>query len=395
MFSKKQGQQAQQILNSLYLHGPISRADLSRLLKITPATVTELTGRLISDGILIEGDEDPSDSGVGRKKILLEIVPNYRYFAGFELSDNKLVCSLMDNLGQPVATKVIRGSRELSFPLTEDQTAELMLSFLSENQSVTVSAIGLAIPGHYHKTEDRILSNRSLWSSFDLGRIRNRLSVPLFIKNNVKCMALSKLYLQADKANRNFIFVNVRHGIFAAHVHQGDLYADDNYLVGEIGHSVVNPNGEECECGLSGCLQTYASSAWIVKKAKIAYQTGKTLHLQHLVGHQDELTLEHVLQAYHLGEEMLYQIIEQAITYLAQQLSNMLVLVDAKVIYIHGKLFEDQVIADKLQRRLRTTRSIIEVDSKNDMEVLPYNPYLGSIGAAALALRQDLIFGYR
>ena len=35
----------------------------------------------------------------------------------------------------------------------------------------------------------------------------------------------------------------------------------------EIGHMKINPAGEYCLCGRRGCLETYASATWLVRRA--------------------------------------------------------------------------------------------------------------------------------
>ena len=56
--SKKQHEQRNEIIEQLYLKGPLSRADLAKILQITPATMTELTGYLIKEGLLLEIGEE-------------------------------------------------------------------------------------------------------------------------------------------------------------------------------------------------------------------------------------------------------------------------------------------------------------------------------------------------
>lgn len=389
MLSRKQREQAQDIMNSLYLYGPMPRSELSRLLGITPATMTEVTSYLIDKGILSTmGDSLEKNQG-SRRKVPLRIVSQQAYYLGVEISESKLVFCIADNIGQVQVTSTLRDG---SFSLSEQHILAAIQSFLTAHHTYKIRAIGLAVPGHFDAANKRLLSNRDIWSSFKINHIIDGLSLPVFVKNNVKSMALAKMYFKSNHDGLNFVFLNVKRGIFSAYVYQGDIYGDQNYQVGEIGHSVMNPNGEQCECGQSGCLQTYASMAWILKKSQYAYETGHTPILSHLVSHASDIRIEHVLQAYRMGEELIHQIIEQAIHYLAQQINNLQIMIDVETIYIHGKLFEEDMIADKLRKKLEENRSIISLNRPVSKVVLDYNPYFGALGAAALAMRQDFIF---
>ena len=58
------GLNARRIVADLRREGPMSRADLARLLDITPSTVTRITGQMIADGLL---SEMPDPNRLGRK----------------------------------------------------------------------------------------------------------------------------------------------------------------------------------------------------------------------------------------------------------------------------------------------------------------------------------------
>ena len=65
----------------------------------------------------------------------------------------------------------------------------------------------------------------------------------------------------------------------------------------------VQPDGELCECGKRGCLQTYASESWLIRKARLLYQSTPSTYLHQLVKNENEITLQTILNAYELGDE--------------------------------------------------------------------------------------------
>ncbi|MES3702440.1 winged helix-turn-helix transcriptional regulator [Staphylococcus arlettae] len=81
-----------QILNELYLRGPISRVDIAHNTGITPATTTEVTAELLSEGLI---DNAPTAStittqmGSGRKRycylfvIIIVITLAWNYHVAF------------------------------------------------------------------------------------------------------------------------------------------------------------------------------------------------------------------------------------------------------------------------------------------------------------------------
>ncbi|WP_161978816.1 ROK family transcriptional regulator [Streptococcus sp. S784/96/1] len=391
--SKKQSLQRNQILESLYLHGSQSRADLARRLGITPATMTEITGVMIKQGVLTETGDGARDSGIGRKRVLLDVRPQLAYYMGIELGENKVTICLTDNLGQLVENATVHQTVDSTFLLTEKNLIELIHSYIDTHCNYSIKAVALAVPGHYEQESQTIVSNQTFWSNFDLASVISEISIPVYVKNNVKCMALAQLYLSSTKNKLNFLFLNLKRGIFASYVYDGHIYGDKNYLVGEVGHLVVNPNGEQCECGKAGCLQTYASIPWMLKKARHALASGRTSYLKLLADCPEEVELNDLFYAYQMGDEFVHRIVEQALDYLVLQINNSQMILDVDAIYIHGKLFEEPLIMRKLQAKLAISTQVVQQERAITRQVLPYCSNRGAIGACALAIKKHFIEG--
>jgi len=55
------------------------------------------------------------------------------------------------------------------------------------------------------------------------------------------------------------VFVGMNYGFGAGIVLEGTLFTGATGVSGEIGHTTVDENGEFCQCGNRGCLNTVAS----------------------------------------------------------------------------------------------------------------------------------------
>jgi glucokinase len=54
-------------------------------------------------------------------------------------------------------------------------------------------------------------------------------------------------------------------GVGTGIILNGNIWEGACGFAGELGHAVVNPNGEPCKCGSRGCLETEVSAPKIVK----------------------------------------------------------------------------------------------------------------------------------
>src|ERR1044072_2217978 len=89
------------VLNVITTHGPIGKAYFSRRTGLSPATVTSISAKLISQQLILE--KSAGDSRGGRPPILLVINPRGGYVVGIKLTETHAVCALTDLEAQVIA----------------------------------------------------------------------------------------------------------------------------------------------------------------------------------------------------------------------------------------------------------------------------------------------------
>lgn len=378
------------ILDKIYAERPISRIDIAKDTGITPATVSSVTADLLEEMSIVETGQINNPSTAGRKKILLDIPKDSFYFVGSEISESRFSFVLTDNTGEVIMKKKYYPSETLSM-LSIDDYIQTLTDFVNPSNK-QIKAIGVSLPGHYNqKNPDAILTNNPRWDAFNLKKLRDAFTQPIYFDNNVNAMALAKRLFTNETQSHNFIYFHVGHGMHYSYMFENKLYRKDNFLIGEMGHTIVNPEGEQCECGKYGCLQTYASETWLMKKARLVYKTNQHSFLRELANHEDHLTLDDVLTAAKLGDRTITTLLHQAIKYLAVSLTNLNMMIDAKKVYVHGKLFKHTPLIDFLHEQLSFKPLLKGFEQTQEVLVEPYDSFNGAIGGAALAVTYDLI----
>lgn len=381
------------ILDKIYAKGPISRIDISKETGITPATVSEITGNMIQENLIHEiGEVIPEESKSGRKKILLGISPNHSFYIGTELSPKYISFCLTDNVGKILKEKIISlNTSNLDETLTEEYYVNELNSFIKNCEEYQPKAVGVALPGHFDENNKCIISNNSFWKNFNIKSILDNIELPIYFENNVKCMTLAERLFTFTGIDSNFIFFHVGRGMFCSYMYNGSLYAKDNFLVGEIGHVVVHPDGELCECGKRGCLQTYGSEAWIIKKSQILFDNSEITYLKQLVTDKNKITIETILKAYSLGDEGIIKILHSAIRYLSITINNLSMMIDSNKIIVHGELFNEPLLRNLLKELLNQNISLLSKHKNQDIIIKAYRNYNGALSAAALCVSKYLI----
>ena len=386
IITEKKYQQRAQILDIIYAQGPISRIDISQIAHVTPATMTELSSHLLETGLIHELGE--ADSGkAGRRKIYLDISPGQKYYIGVELAEQVTVYILSDNLGNIIDQHIESGLKDDHF--TYQQVVQELQTFMQKHKEISIDGIGIALPGPYDPEKQRIQSNQPLWRNFDLKRLMEEMDMPVFAKNNVKCMVLSERIFKRKNVG-NYTFCHIRRGIFAAAMYNHELYGEGNNSIGEIGHVVVDPKGLQCECGKHGCLQTVISEAWLINKAKILFDSGKS-KLSFIIDNRDDIELTHILQAYHLGDAGIHEMLHDGLSYLAMVIKNLGMLVDTDTIYLHSEMFLDEDLMKYLRQLVSQQISLFDAVHRESLRFVPYNIINGALGGAALAVSSTLL----
>lgn len=381
------------ILDKIYAKGPISRIDISNETGITPATVSEITSYMVNENLIHEiGEVSSEQNKSGRKKILLGISPNHSYYIGTEFSPKYISFCLTDNVGKILKEKTIQATtHDLTDTLTEDFYVNELKEFIKSCENYNPKAIGVALPGHFDAKNKTLISNHSFWKNFNIKVLLDNIDLPIYLENNVKCMTLAERLFTFTGTDSNFIFFHVGRGMFCSYMYNGELYGKDNFLVGEVGLMTIHPDGELSEYGKRGCLQTYASEAWIIKKAQILFDNSEITYLKQLVKEKDKITIETILNAYSLGDEGVINILHSAIKYLSITINNLSVMIDANKIIVHGELFNEPLLRNLLKELLKQNIDFLSQYNKQEIIIKNYHNYNGALGAAALCVSKHLI----
>jgi glucokinase len=162
---------------------------------------------------------------------------------------------------------------ESSIPTHADQKAEQLFEriFAEINEAFKkyetdneLVGIGVGAPnGNYYKGTVEVPPNLN-WGIVNVLELIKKFSpLPAAITNDANAAAIGEMLFGAAKGMKNFIIITLGTGLGSGIVVDGQLVYGADGFAGEIGHTVVDPNGRECGCGRKGCLETYSSATGI------------------------------------------------------------------------------------------------------------------------------------
>lgn len=129
--------------------------------------------------------------------------------------------------------------------------------------------IGIGAPNAHHDRgtiEKAVNLNWGEMVDF-VGLIRKYYNLPISITNDANAAALGEMFFGNARGMKHFLVITLGTGLGSGMVVDGRLLYGASGFAGELGHTVVDPDGRECGCGKRGCLETYVSATGLRRTA--------------------------------------------------------------------------------------------------------------------------------
>lgn len=355
------------IINILKNKPGLSRAEIAKTTKLTPASITKITKKLIDEGILIENGADEATGG--RPSILLNINKEAGYFIGLYLAPKKIISIFTNYIGETIATE-----ETLISDLSLDKILSIIDSHIENFKKINLKilGIGIALNGIVNFTKGiSVFSPHYKWKNYNIkSYLEKKYSYPVIVENDVRLMSLGELEHGAAIGENNFVLINIGDGIGAGIIIDKQIYRGNNYCAGEIGHIKVAQNSKTiCSCGSYGCLETFLSNENIIKLCKDEY----SLKINSIQDLYHEFTKKNPA-----AEDIMNSLSEK----LALTISPIINLLNPHVILINGDInYLGKTFYNKLEKK------IVENSLESSLSKLKIKPAkLGDFGAAQGAI---------
>ncbi len=166
--------------------------------------------------------------------------------------------------------------------------------------------------------------------------ISDRLGPPSVLENDANAAALGEFTFGAGRGVRHLVYITVSTGIGGGIITDGKLYGGAKGSAGEIGHTIIDPNGAKCGCGNNGCLEALASGTAIARLAAEAARRGASPALAEALKREGRLGAKDVAAAAMDGDEAALEIFAEAGRYLGIALANLVNLLSPEAIILGG-----------------------------------------------------------
>ncbi len=393
-------QNTESIKEVIYKFGPISRAEIAEMLQLTPPTITTNVANLIQQGVVHECEntaiQQNRQSGhtLGRRRILVDFVPDARYAIGVEWGYFGTLICLVDIRCNTIIERQYTDHID-DYENAMDAVAEHVRELLEEGNipREKIAGIGIGLPG-FVDGHNGILRYGAInkWKDKPVaGDLEKRTGFICCVENNARCCAMGEEMCSDKIRPETFAYFLVSRGLACPMVIRNRLHSGEMMGAGEVGHMVVDRFGPVCPtCGNRGCLEGISSELAIRNRCVQAVQAGIPTLLNDVCEDPLNPQMEEILQVQCSDDRVVCTIMEDAVTYLGIALANIVNFMNPPLVIMDGRILQNKKNQDQLIEVTRNNLFSLNVEEVN-IEFVPFNKFRAAKGAAALAIKKFVL----
>lgn len=188
---------------------------------------------------------------------------------------------------------------------------EIMRSLIKELLNGALpTAIGVSFGGpvDFATGTVRLSHHVAGWENTPLQQLlETEFGVPVRVDNDANVAALGEHHFGAGQGCNDLLYITVSTGVGGGWILNGSPWRGAEGMAGEIGHTVVDPQGPVCLCGKRGCVERLASGPYMAQQVreKLLHQPEQGKILRALINNNlDNLTALQISQAAAQGDEL-------------------------------------------------------------------------------------------
>ncbi len=205
--------------------------------------------------------------------------------------------------------------------------------------------------------------------------------------NDVNAMTLGELHHGAGVGYKSLVALTLGTGVGGGVVIDGKVYHGSRNTAGELGHTVVEPNGRVCGCGNPGCLEAYAGAKNIVERVREKIEDGwRSSLVSDPVEDGVALTPRMIAEAAEAGDELAIEIFAETGRYIGIALTSIAHILNPQIAIIGGGIAEagETLLFEPIRKEL--SKRAMDIPAQMKIVKAHLGNDAGIVGAAMLAL---------
>lgn len=263
------------------------------------------------------------------------------YCIGIDLGGTNIAGGVATLDGRLVHTQSVKTGMPCTLDEIADRIAALCRSLAQAAQTPLeqMAWIGVGAPGSVDKDTGVVeYANNLEFYNVPLGAmLRTRLGLPVYVDNDANAAAWGEYRAGVGKGCSSMVMVTLGTGVGGGIIEDSRIVTGCNWAAGELGHFVIDMNGEPCNCGLRGCFEQYGSVTALICQAREAMAAHKESKLWALAENEEaNVNGKVILAAYDAGDETAVQVVNTYVHYLCVGVTSIINIFQPEVLCLGG-----------------------------------------------------------
>ena len=225
-----------------------------------------------------------------------------------------------------------------------------------------VSFVGCGCPGTVNQ-QPRLIEyagNLGFKQTPLVGELEKLLGKPVMAENDANAAMLGEWKAGAARGTQDCVCITLGTGVGGGVIAGGKMVRGVNSAGAELGHTVIDFNGVQCNCGRKGCWEAYASVTALIRQTQAAMMADLDSAMWQLAPTLEEVNGRTAWDAMRAGDETGKAVVDQYIEYVGVGVVNMINVFQPEVLCIGGAISKE---GDRLLQPLME-KAMIEHYSK-------------------------------
>lgn len=208
-------------------------------------------------------------------------------YIGVDLGGTGIKVGIVDDNANIIAKGSMPTRAKDGYEVIVADMASLIKKVLEESDLTIkdIKSIGIGAPGSIDSKNGVVMYSENITMRFApvCDEMKKYYDLPVYIGNDANCAALGEFYALEDKNIECFVAITLGTGVGSGIIINKKIYTGFNGVAGEFGHTTIDKNGNECNCGRKGCWETYASATALIRETQRAAEENPNSLLAKLV----------------------------------------------------------------------------------------------------------------
>ena len=262
-------------------------------------------------------------------------------YVGIDVGGTGIQVGLVDESGKILCKGGIVTRTDIPFDMQVKAMADCVLDTIDKGGYTLgdVKAIGAGVPGVTDPRTGNIAFCTNLgWVDVPFVQEFNKhIAKPVFVGNDATVAGLAERVAGVSAGSDTSVFITLGTGVGGGIVFNGKVWNGFHGVGSEIGHMILELDGEPCTCGNYGCVERYCSATAIIRMARELCAVHPESEIVKVCeGDLNRVNAKVVFDAAKNGDEIALKVFHRYVKYLCQLVASLVNCIDPEVIVMGG-----------------------------------------------------------